>query len=95
MLAERGVAHAFGVGFKVVGCRAKLGQCVGVGANEGEPRLFEWLGRSVQLTECGRALLPKAQEILRLLADVRSAVETLRSGIAGNIRLGCIPTITP
>ena len=94
MLAERGVAHAFGVGFKVVGCRAKLVQCVGVGANEGETRLFEWLGKSVQLTECGRALLPKAQEILRL-ADARSALETSRSGIAGNIHLGCIPTITP
>jgi LysR family hydrogen peroxide-inducible transcriptional activator len=57
--------------------------------------LFERLGRSVQLTECGRALLPKAQEILRLLTDARAAVETSRSGIAGSIRLGCIPTITP
>ncbi len=28
-----------------------------------EARLFERLGRTVQLTECGRALLPKAQEI--------------------------------
>lgn len=60
-----------------------------------ETKLFERLGRSVQLTECGRALLPKAHEILRLLADARSAVENSRSGIAGNIRLGCIPTITP
>jgi LysR family hydrogen peroxide-inducible transcriptional activator len=58
-------------------------------------RLFERLGRSVQLTECGRALLPKAQEILRVLGEARAAVETSRSGVSGGIRLGCIPTITP
>jgi LysR family hydrogen peroxide-inducible transcriptional activator len=57
--------------------------------------LFERLGRSVQLTDCGRAMLPKALEILRLLNEARAAVETARSGISGSIRLGCIPTITP
>ncbi len=29
------------------------------------------------------------------MTDARAAVESSRSGIAGNVRLGCIPTITP
>lgn len=58
-------------------------------------KLFDRLGRGVKLTEFGRALVPQATEILRQVNEARSSIETLRSGIGGRLRIGCIPTITP
>jgi LysR family transcriptional regulator, hydrogen peroxide-inducible genes activator len=60
-----------------------------------DARLFDRLGRSVQLTEFGRALLPQALEILRSVNGARSAIDLLRRGVAGRLAIGCIPTITP
>jgi LysR family hydrogen peroxide-inducible transcriptional activator len=57
--------------------------------------LFDRLGRSVQLTEFGRALLPRALEILRQVNAARTGLESLRLGVAGRLTVGCIPTITP
>jgi LysR family hydrogen peroxide-inducible transcriptional activator len=58
-------------------------------------KLFDRLSRSVQLTECGRTLLPQALAILREVNEARSTLESLRRGVAGNLSVGCIPTITP
>jgi LysR family hydrogen peroxide-inducible transcriptional activator len=58
-------------------------------------KLFDRLGRGVQLTEAGRALLPEAQNILRQVNGARTKVESLRQGVAGRLVIGCIPTITP
>jgi len=58
-------------------------------------KLFDRLGRGIKLTEFGRALLPQALEILRQVNEARSSLESLRSGIGGRLRIGCIPTITP
>jgi len=58
-------------------------------------KLFDRLGRGVKLTEFGRALLPRAIEILRHVNEARSSIESLRSGIGGRLRIGAIPTITP
>jgi LysR family hydrogen peroxide-inducible transcriptional activator len=58
-------------------------------------KLFDRLGRGVKLTEFGRALLPQATEILRQVNEARSSIESLRSGVGGRLRIGCIPTITP
>jgi LysR family hydrogen peroxide-inducible transcriptional activator len=57
--------------------------------------LFDRLGRGVQLTEFGRALLPQAREILRQVNDARRSLESLRRGVTGRLAVGCIPTITP
>ncbi|HEY1950386.1 MAG TPA: LysR family transcriptional regulator [Bryobacteraceae bacterium] len=58
-------------------------------------KLFDRLGRGVQLTEFGRALLPEALQILRQVNGARATLESLRLGVAGRLAVGCIPTITP
>src|ERR1700687_4236 len=58
-------------------------------------KLFDRLGRSVQLTEYGRILLPQALAILRQANEARSTLESLRRGVGGHLSVGCIPTVTP
>lgn len=58
-------------------------------------KLFDRLSRTVQLTEYGRTLLPKAQTILREVNEARSSLESLRRGVGGHLSVGCIPTLTP
>jgi LysR family hydrogen peroxide-inducible transcriptional activator len=58
-------------------------------------KLFDRLGRSVQLTEYGRTLLPQALAILRQANEARSTLESLRRGVGGHLSVGCIPTLTP
>jgi LysR family transcriptional regulator, hydrogen peroxide-inducible genes activator len=58
-------------------------------------KLFDRLGRRVQLTECGEALLPQAHAILRQMNDARSTLDSLRNGVRGRLKIGSIPTITP
>src|SRR5262249_5555762 len=53
------------------------------------------LSRTVQLTEYGRTLLPRAQSILREVNEARSSLESLRRGVGGHLSVGCIPTLTP
>jgi LysR family transcriptional regulator, hydrogen peroxide-inducible genes activator len=57
--------------------------------------LFDRLGRGVELTEAGRALLPRAR---RILGEVRDAAASLRREVeagAGRLAVGAIPTIAP
>jgi LysR family hydrogen peroxide-inducible transcriptional activator len=58
-------------------------------------RLFDRLGRSVQMTPSGRILLPRAQ---RILAEVNSASNAVQQDVVqgkGTLTIGAIPTIAP
>jgi LysR family transcriptional regulator, hydrogen peroxide-inducible genes activator len=58
-------------------------------------RLFDRLGRSVRLTELGRAFLPRARAVLRDLEAARNEVVERNTAINGPICVGVIPTIAP
>ena len=58
-------------------------------------KLFDRLGRSVRLTEAGRAFLPHARSILHQMEAARSGVEDKRTDVRGNVAVGVIPTIAP
>lgn len=58
-------------------------------------RLFDRLGRSVRLTEAGRAFLPHARSILHQMEAARSGVEDKRADMRGSVVAGVIPTIAP
>ena len=58
-------------------------------------KLFDRLGRTVQMTPSGRILLPRAQ---RILAEVNSASKAVQQDILdgkGSLTIGAIPTIAP
>lgn len=58
-------------------------------------KLFDRLGRTVQMTPSGRILLPRAQ---RILAEVNSASKAVQQDIVegkGSLTIGAIPTIAP
>lgn len=50
-------------------------------------RLFDRLGREINLTEAGRALLPRAYQILGVLDDTRRALTNLSGEISGRLTL--------
>lgn len=50
-------------------------------------RLFDRLGREVNLTEAGRALLPRAYQILNVLDDTRRALTNLTGEVGGRLTL--------
>src|SRR5690606_28304348 len=52
-----------------------------------EVRLFDRLGREVSLTEAGRALLPRAYQIINVLDDTRRALSNLNGEISGRLTL--------
>ncbi|HXZ11983.1 MAG TPA: LysR family transcriptional regulator [Candidatus Sulfotelmatobacter sp.] len=58
-------------------------------------RLFDRLGRSVRLTEVGRAFLPRARAVLHDLEAARSEVVERKASTSGSISIGVIPTIAP
>jgi LysR family transcriptional regulator, hydrogen peroxide-inducible genes activator len=58
-------------------------------------RLFDRLGRTVRLTEVGRAFLPRARAVLHDLETARSEVAERKASIGGPISIGVIPTIAP
>ncbi len=58
-------------------------------------RLFDRLGRTVGLTELGRAFLPRARAVLRDLEAARTDVMERKTSISGPISVGVIPTIAP
>lgn len=51
-------------------------------------RLFDRIGRAVDLTEAGRALLPRARRILSELDDSHRALSDLSGTVGGTLRLG-------
>ncbi|MCK4742768.1 MAG: LysR family transcriptional regulator [Sulfuriflexus sp.] len=51
-------------------------------------RLFDRLGRKIQLTEAGRALLPRAQNIINEVQDSQRAISNLSSSVTGQLHIG-------
>jgi LysR family hydrogen peroxide-inducible transcriptional activator len=58
-------------------------------------QLFDRIGRTVRLTELGRAFLPRARALLSDLEAARSAVAESSTSITGSVVVGVIPTIAP
>jgi LysR family transcriptional regulator, hydrogen peroxide-inducible genes activator len=58
-------------------------------------RLFDRLGRTVRLTSFGEAFLPRAEAILRQLADAKQEIEEMSGTERGKLVIGAIPTIAP
>lgn len=58
-------------------------------------RLFDRLGRSVRLTEAGRAFVPYARSILEQMEAARSSVADKKADLRGSVVVGVIPTIAP
>ena len=58
-------------------------------------KLFDRLGRSVRLTEAGRAFLPHARSVLKEVDAARSSVMAQHADVRGNVSVGVIPTIAP
>jgi LysR family hydrogen peroxide-inducible transcriptional activator len=58
-------------------------------------KLFDRLGRSVRLTEAGRAFLPHARSILSQMETARSSVADKCADVHGSVAVGVIPTIAP
>src|SRR5271163_3060846 len=58
-------------------------------------KLFDRLGRSVRLTEAGRAFLPYARSILSQMETARSSVADKCADVRGSVAVGVIPTIAP
>ncbi len=51
-------------------------------------RLFDRIGRNIQLTEAGRTLLPRARRILLELEDSRRALSRLGTQVSGPLCIG-------
>jgi len=58
-------------------------------------KLFDRLGRSVRLTEAGRAFLPHARSILNQMEAARASVANQVADVRGSVVAGVIPTIAP
>lgn len=60
-----------------------------------DSKLFDRLGRSIRLTEAGRAFLPHARAILTQMEMARSSVADKRADVRGSVAVGVIPTVAP
>lgn len=58
-------------------------------------KLFDRLGRSIRITEAGRAFLPHARSILEQMERARSSVANKNADVHGSVSVGVIPTIAP
>jgi LysR family transcriptional regulator, hydrogen peroxide-inducible genes activator len=58
-------------------------------------KLFDRLGRSIRITEAGRAFLPHARSILEQMEAARSSVADKKTDVRGSVAVGVIPTIAP
>ena len=62
---------------RIAGLESKLGL-----------RLFDRIGRRIQLTEAGRTLLPRCQTLLNEVSDIERQLTNLRGDITGPLRMG-------
>lgn len=53
-----------------------------------DARLFDRIGRRVQLTEAGRELLPRARRLLEDMADIHRSIHNLSGQISGLLTMG-------
>ncbi len=51
-------------------------------------RLFDRIGRQIQLTEAGKALLPRAQNIINEVQDSQRAIQNLSLEVGGKLSIG-------
>lgn len=51
-------------------------------------KLFDRIARQVTLTEAGRALYPRAQQILKDVADAKRSIQDLPGTVAGKLSIG-------
>ncbi|MFT4113018.1 LysR family transcriptional regulator [Silvibacterium sp.] len=58
-------------------------------------KLFDRLGRSIRLTEAGRAFIPHARSILEQMETARLSVADKHADLRGSVAIGVIPTIAP
>src|ERR1700689_3672933 len=58
-------------------------------------KLFDRLGRSVRLTEVGRAFIPHARAILEQMDLARASVSDKNADFQGSVAVGVIPTVAP
>src|SRR5215475_1182721 len=58
-------------------------------------KLFDRLGRSVRLTEAGRAFVAHARKILEEMEAARSSVADKNEDLRGSVAVGVIPTVAP
>lgn len=58
-------------------------------------KLFDRLGRSIRITEAGRAFLPHARSVLENMDAARSSVMVQHADVRGSVSVGVIPTIAP
>ncbi len=58
-------------------------------------KLFDRLGRSIRLTEAGRAFIPRARAILEQSEAARTSAADQNSDLHGSVAVGVIPTVAP
>lgn len=58
-------------------------------------QLFTRTARGAQLTEAGTVLLPEARATLAAAAAARDAIDELRGGLRGTVRLGIMQSMRP
>jgi LysR family transcriptional regulator, hydrogen peroxide-inducible genes activator len=58
-------------------------------------KLFDRLGRSVRLTEAGRAFIPHARVVLQHMEMARLSVADKNADLGGSVAVGAIPTVAP
>jgi len=51
-------------------------------------RLFDRIGRRIQLTEAGRTLLPRCQTLLNEVSDIERQLSNLHGDVTGPLRMG-------
>ena len=51
-------------------------------------KLFDRIGRNIQLTEAGRALQPRAEQILQAVQEARRSIDDLQGEISGVLSIG-------
>ncbi|MDE1461150.1 LysR family transcriptional regulator [Spartinivicinus poritis] len=52
-----------------------------------DAKLFDRVGRTISLTEAGKALLPKAYQIISTIADTQREIQNLTGSISGTLTL--------
>jgi LysR family transcriptional regulator, hydrogen peroxide-inducible genes activator len=58
-------------------------------------KLFDRLGRSIRLTEAGRAFIPRARTILEQMEAARTSAADQNTDFRGTVAVGVIPTVAP
>jgi len=58
-------------------------------------KLFDRIGRGIAITDTGRALLPRARQILAQVRDTEANLKREAVGCEGTLIVGAIPTMAP